>query len=269
MYKKPNPLTMKAAYLQNKRQLEAARELAAAAQSQALQKSSLLSEMSHEIRTPMNAILGFTELAELAHIKGDSGKMADYLGKIRLAATQLLHLINNILDYSGMENGKVKILSEAFVLSDTVHTTLDRLRPESERQGLAFTAELDFAHDAVIGDSLRLQQILTNLLTNAVKYTPAGGHVDLTVQELEDTCSGIPSYRFTVTDDGIGMSDEFLQRLFTPYERASSQVSRTEGTGLGMSITAKLVSLMQGTIQVASKSGEGTTVTVVLPFRLA
>ncbi len=259
----PSPLAIKAAYRKSCQQLETARELAFQAHQTALVKDRLLSDMSHEIRSALHAVLGFTELAELAYIKGDTSLTARHMQKARQSSSHLLHLLDNILDFSRMENGSVKLSKEPFQLSLIIGQLLDCLQPEILRKQLQVTKDLQLRHDYLLGDSLRLQQILTNIMTNAVKYTPETGHIILQVSEKSSPCQ----FNFTISDTGVGMSEAFLQKIFLPYERAAEAGSLAQGSGLGMAITAELVSLMGGHILISSKEKKGTTVVVTLPFQ--
>ena len=227
-------------------------------------KDNFLSNMSHDIRTPMNAIVGLTLLAKM-HLD-ETARVADALSKIETASGHLLNLINDVLDMSRINSGRMQITPEDFSLNDLIHETYVIVRPQAEKKGhtLRFvTGDIDA--ETLRGDSLRLRQIFVNIIGNAVKYTPDGGVV--TVRFAEETKGASCLLLFTCEDNGIGMSEEFLQRIFTPFERVqNSTVSRIEGTGLGMSIVAKLTEAMGGTVDVKSKPNEGTTVTVRVPL---
>jgi len=228
-------------------------------------KETFLSNMSHDIRTPMNAIIGMTALAK-KHID-EKARVADALNKIETASAHLLSLINDVLDMSRINSGRLQIAGEQFSLSDLLHDLLIIVRPQAaqKKHSLVFkTGEI--LRETLYGDALRLRQIYVNLVSNAVKYTPDGGKITLLVSEemQDERCLLI----FRCEDNGMGMSEEFLQRIFRPFERVqSSTASKIEGTGLGMSIVKKLVEAMDGVIDIQSKLGEGTCVTVKIPLR--
>ena len=229
-------------------------------------KESFLSSMSHDIRTPMNAIIGMTALAK-KHID-EKPRVADALGKIEVASSHLLSLINEVLDMSRINSGRMVLSEDLFSLSDLLHDTLTIVRPQAEQKhhALRFRAG-DIACESLYGDALRLRQIYVNIINNSVKYTNDGGTITVTVSQnrRED---GRCALIFRCEDNGIGMSREFLSRVFEPFERvASSTNSKIEGTGLGMSIVKKLVDAMGGTIAIESELGRGTVVTVTVPMR--
>ena len=233
-------------------------------------KSDFLSTMSHDIRTPMNAIMGMTTLAT-AHFN-DSARVWDCLSKIAISSKHLLSLINDVLDMSKIESGKVTLGSTQILLPELVGQLFAILQPQAEAGGLTLERQVDeLKHPSVYGDALRLNQILINLLGNAVKFTPRGGTVQFIVEELpESKGEGFARYRFTVRDNGCGMSEEFLSHLFEPFTRSRESVSgRLEGTGLGLSITKGLIDLMGGEISVSSSLGEGSTFMVTLDFRIS
>ncbi|BDF69956.1 hypothetical protein CE91St41_28170 [Oscillospiraceae bacterium] len=228
-----------------------------------LAKSEFLSRMSHDIRTPMNAILGMASIAE-RHMD-DPHRLADCLDKIRVSGDHLLGLINEVLDMSKIESGSVSLSESAFLLGDTLNAVVQIIRPDAERRGQHLTLRTALPGGAVRGDPMRLQQILLNLLSNAVKYTPEGGHISLAAEEKLSGHSGVACFEFTVEDDGIGIPQEFLGRLFTPFERAEdARVSAVQGTGLGLSITRNLVQMMNGSIRVESEPNRGTRFTVTV-----
>ncbi len=230
-------------------------------------KSDFLSNMSHDIRTPLNAIIGMTTIAR-AHMD-DRERIEDCVEKIDLSSRHLLGLINDILDMSRIESGKMTLSPEAFTMADFIYSLMAVFRPQADRKNQ--TVVLDFTgirHERVRGDQLRIQQVLINILSNAVKFTPEEGTITLTVRENRDVGGSgrnYAYYEFEVTDNGIGMSPEFLEKVFQPFERAES-VHRIEGTGLGMTITQNLVKMMNGEITVESEEGRGTTFTVTLPL---
>ena len=229
-------------------------------------KEEFLSNMSHDIRTPMNAIIGMTALAK-KHID-EKARVMDALNKIDVASSHLLGLINDILDISRINSGKMKISDEQFSLSDLLHDTLTIIRPQMAKKNHAFTFRVDdMPEETLRGDPMRLRQIYVNIISNAVKYTNDGGNITVAVTEEmeEDRCT----LCLSCTDNGIGMSPDFLDRIFDPFERVSSStISRIEGTGLGMSIVKKLVDAMEGSIRIESELGAGTSVTVRIPLRV-
>ena len=232
-----------------------------------LAKETFLSNMSHDIRTPMNAIVGMTALAK-KHID-EKARVSDALNKIEVASGHLLSLINDILDMSRINSGKMNIAEEYFSLSDLLHETMTIIRPQIAQKRHAFSFETgEIFAENLCGDPLRLRQIFVNILNNAVKYTPEGGALRLTVSEERE--GGRCVLCFTCADNGIGMSEAFLEKIFDPFERASSStISKIEGTGLGMSIVKKLIDAMQGSIRIESRPGEGTTVFIRIPLRYA
>lgn len=229
-------------------------------------KKDFLSRMSHEIRTPMNAIVGMTTIAATAI--DNRAKVEDCLQKISYSSKHLLMLINDILDMSRIESNRMRINAEPFELFHFLNTFVSVVYPQASEKGLEFKEKtVGFSeHTTFIGDSLRLNQILLNLLSNAIKFTPEGGTVEFCVTYLparNNKCW----LRFVVSDTGIGMDEQGLSLLFTPFEQANASIAgKYGGTGLGMSITQNLISLMGGYISVESKLGEGTTFTVELPF---
>ena len=230
-------------------------------------KSDFLSHMSHDIRTPLNAIIGMTTIAQ-SHLD-ERSRVADCLEKIDLSSRHLLGLINDSLDMSRIESGKMALSPEEFTMADFIHGLMAVLQPQADKKHQNLT--LDFSGircENVRGDQLRIQQVLINILNNAVKFTPEGGDICLRVRETGERYgpSGTYAYyEFTIRDTGMGMSPEFLTRIFQPFERAGS-VNRIEGTGLGMAITHNLVEMMNGTISVSSQEGVGTQFTVTLPL---
>ncbi len=227
-------------------------------------KDTFLSNMSHDIRTPMNAIVGLTLLAKM-HLD-ETSRVADALNKIETASGHLLSLINDVLDMSRINSGRMQITAEAFSLNDLIHEIMIIIRPQAEKKkhAMRLTTE-DISVETLIGDSLRLRQIFVNIISNSVKYTPDGGEITVRFSEemTQDRCALL----FTCQDNGIGMSEDFLQRIFEPFERVhTSTVSRIEGTGLGMSIVKKLTEAMGGSIAIQSKPQEGTTVKIRIPL---
>lgn len=228
-------------------------------------KQNFLSKMSHEIRTPMNAIIGMTTIAA-AYIE-DRGRVENCLKKIGYSSKHLMTLINDVLDMSKIDEGKMSISREAFNLEHVAEYITSIIYQQAVDKQVDFSMPLvDITDTDLIGDSLRLNQILLNLLSNALKFTPEGGRVTLEIRQLQRK-NGRVRLRFTVQDTGIGMSREFMARLFQPFEQENRNVSQArEGTGLGMSITKNLVTLMGGTIMVESELDKGSVFKVELDF---
>ena len=231
-------------------------------------KTRFLSNMSHDIRTPMNGIIGMTAIAA-AHLD-DRARVEDCLVKITAASKHLLGLINEVLDMSKIESGKVDLQDEAFSLSDTVEQLLAIVRPQMEARSHRFEVLVNsLEHEDVIGDSQRIQQVFLNLLSNAAKYTPDGGTVRFSIAEKPLKGPKLACYEFVVEDNGIGMSEEFLKKLYDPFVRAEdSRMGGIQGTGLGMTITRTIIQMMNGNIQVQSRPNEGTRVIVTLLLQL-
>ena len=231
-------------------------------------KSNFLSNMSHDIRTPMNAIIGFTTLA-VSNID-DKKRVRDYLGKILSSSNHLLSLINDILDMSRIESGKIHLEETEVSLSDVLHDLKTIISGQIHAKQLELYMDaMDVTNEDVYCDKTRLNQILLNLLSNAVKFTPAGGTVSVRIRQCPGTQKGSGLYEIRVKDNGIGMSQEFAKKIFSPFERErTSTVSRTQGTGLGMAITKNIVNMMGGTIEVHTEQGKGTEFIVRLPFRI-
>ena len=230
-------------------------------------KSTFLSNMSHDIRTPMNAIIGFTTLA-LSNID-DTDRVKDYLGKTLASSNHLLSLINDVLDMSRIESGKIHLEEVEVNLSDVLHDLKTIVSGQIYAKQLEFYMDaMDVTDEDVYCDKTRLNQILLNLLSNAIKFTPAGGTVSVRVRQLAGKVHGCGQYEFRIKDNGIGMSQEFAQKIFEPFERErTSTVSRIQGTGLGMAITKNIVDMMGGTIEVQTAQGKGTEFTVCVPMR--
>ena len=228
-------------------------------------KEVFLSNMSHDIRTPMNAIVGMTALAK--KYIDEKTRVSDALDKIETASAHLLSLINDVLDMSRINSGRLRLSEERFYLSDLIHDIMTIIRPQMEQK--KHDCRLDIGEietECFWGDPLRLRQVFVNIINNAVKYTSAGGCIVIRFSEMPETdrCW----LRFSCEDNGIGMSEEFLKRLFVPFERVdNSTISGVEGTGLGMSIVARLVEAMGGKIEVKSQEGKGTKVDIAIPMR--
>ena len=231
-------------------------------------KSQFLFNMSHDIRTPMNAIIGLTTIAAMDIDKPE--KVKSCLTKISSSSRQLLGLINDVLDMSRIESGRVSLNEEHFVLSDMIDDFISITQRQAIDKGLTMEINVsDLTHERVIGDAVQIKRILVNIIGNALKFTPAGGEIWLTLRELPFTARGYGNYQFTVRDTGIGMSESFMSKMFLPFERAeNSTKSRVEGTGLGMAITKNIVDMMGGQIKVESELGKGTTFTVNIPIKL-
>ena len=231
-------------------------------------KSTFLSNMSHDIRTPMNAIIGFTTLA-VSNIDNQE-RVQDYLGKILSSSNHLLSLINDILDMSRIESGKIHLEETEVSLSDVLHDLKTIISGQIHAKQLELYMDvMDVINEDVYCDKTRLNQVLLNLLSNAVKFTPAGGTVSVRLKQYPKAVKGSKLYEIRVKDTGIGMSQEFVQKIFSPFERErTSTVSRTQGTGLGMAITKNIVDMMGGTIEVQTEQGKGTEFIVCLPLRI-
>ena len=231
-------------------------------------KSTFLSNMSHDIRTPMNAIIGFTTLA-VSNID-DKKRVRDYLGKIISSSNHLLSLINDILDMSRIESGKIHLEETQVSLADVLHDLKTIISGQIYAKQLdLYMDAMDVTNEDVYCDKTRLNQVLLNLLSNAVKFTPAGGTVSVRLKQFPVAVKGSGLYEIRVKDNGIGMSQEFVKKLFSPFERErTSTVSRTQGTGLGMAITKNIVDMMGGTIEVQTEQDKGTEFIVRLPFRI-
>ena len=230
-------------------------------------KTTFLNNMSHDIRTPMNAIIGFTDLAA-SHINNRE-QVTDYLSKIKRSSEHLLSLINDVLDMSRIESGKMNITNRPERLSDIIHTLRGLVLADARSREQSFLIELDNVHDEMIMcDKLRLNQVLLNIVSNSIKYTPHKGSILMSVKE-KPAEPGYGIYEFLVKDDGIGMSEEFLSQIFEPFTRVnSSTVSGIQGTGLGMSITKNIVDMMGGTINISSRENMGTTVLIQFKFEI-
>ncbi len=232
-------------------------------------KTTFLNNMSHDIRTPMNAIIGFTALAS-THID-NTDRVLDYLAKIGQSSNHLLSLINDILDMSRIESGKVNIAENPENLAEILHSLRDIVQADVHAKQLEFFIDtVDVTDENIYCDRLRLNQALLNILSNAMKFTPPGGTVAMRITERQISRTGYACYEFRVKDTGIGMSPEFVKTIFEPFTREhSSTVSNTQGTGLGMAITKTIVDMMGGSIEVRSEEGKGTEFIVTLDFRLS
>ncbi len=247
---------------------QALSDAVAAAETANRAKSTFLSNMSHDIRTPMNAIIGFTTLA-ISNID-DKERVKDYLAKTLASSNHLLSLINDVLDMSRIESGKIHLEEVEVNLSDVLHDLKTIVSGQIYAKQLELYMDaMDVTDEDVYCDKTRLNQVLLNLLSNAIKFTPAGGTVSVRVRQLAGQVRGCGQYEFRVKDNGIGMSPEFAQKIFEPFERErTSTVSRIQGTGLGMAITKNIVDMMGGTIEVQTAQGKGSEFIVRVPLRV-
>ena len=246
---------------------QALSDAVAAAETANRAKSTFLSNMSHDIRTPMNAIIGFTTLA-LSNID-DKERVKDYLAKTLASSNHLLSLINDVLDMSRIESGKIHLEEVEVNLSDVLHDLKTIVSGQIYAKQLELYMDAtDVTDEDVYCDKTRLNQILLNLLSNAIKFTPAGGTVSVRVRQLAGKVHGCGQYEFRIKDNGIGMSPEFAKKIFEPFERErTSTVSRIQGTGLGMAITKNIVDMMGGTIEVQTAQGKGSEFIIRVPMR--
>ena len=231
-------------------------------------KSTFLSNMSHDIRTPMNAIIGFTTLA-VSNIENQE-KVRDYLGKILASSNHLLSLINDILDMSRIESGKIHLEETKVNLSDLLHDLKTIISGQIHAKQLELYMDaMDVTDEDVYCDKTRLNQVLLNLLSNAIKFTPAGGTVSVRLRQFPSTQKDCAQYEIRVKDNGIGMSQEFAQKIFDPFERErTSTVSKIQGTGLGMAISKNIVNMMGGTIDIQTQKNKGTEFIISLMLRI-
>ncbi len=231
-------------------------------------KTTFLSNMSHDIRTPMNAIIGFSTIA-VSHID-NRDQVLDCLHKVLSSSNHLLSLINDILDMSRIESGKVQIKEQECNISELIHNLVDIIQSQVKAKQLElFIDTLEVTNEDVIADPLKLNQVFINILSNAVKYTPAGGTISFRIMQKTTFRHGYGDYIFIIKDSGIGMSPEFVEHVFEPFERESTVTqSGIQGTGLGMAITRNIVEMMNGTISVESQVGKGSTFTVTMELKL-
>lgn len=231
-------------------------------------KSEFLSRMSHDIRTPMNAIIGMTAIASM-HVE-EPAKVMDCLNKINVSGTHLLGLINEILDMSKIESGKLNLCEEEFNLCETIENLLAMFHPQidEKKQQLQVNIE-NLQHEEVIGDSQRLLQIFVNIMGNAIKFTPDGGMISLRISEKDSSAHGMGYYQFVFEDTGIGMPADFIEKIFEPFARADESRSGKTGTGLGMSIARTIACMMNGDIKAESAPGEGSRFTVTVYLKLS
>ena len=231
-------------------------------------KTTFLSNMSHDIRTPMNAVIGFSTL--LSRDPGNEVKVREYTRKISAASNHLLGLINDILDISKIESGKMSLRQSVFSIDELIESVNVVIRPMAGAKKQFFQIELGtMSHELFIGDKTRVNQVLINLLSNAIKYTPDGGKITFAITDLGQTSHSFERLRFVISDTGYGINDEFKKVIFEPFTRAENSTTNKEtGTGLGLAITKNIVDLMGGTISIESNPGKGTTFTVELPLNL-
>ena len=239
-----------------------------AAENASRAKTEFLSNMSHDIRTPMNAIVGLTAIAG-ANIENQD-KVVECLGKITKSSRHLLGLINEVLDMARIESGRISLAEEDFSLPELVDNLLTLTKPAIDEHHHQFEVHVEhIEHEAVCGDSLRIQQVFVNLMSNAVKYTPDGGNITLTIKENPNGFSELGCYEFSIEDNGIGMTPEFQKIMFEPFSRADDhRTTKVQGTGLGMAIARNIVNLMNGDIQVESAPNKGTKITVTVYLKL-
>ena len=252
--------------LQNAR--ESAEQAMEAAKCANESKTRFLANMSHDIRTPLNAIVGISSLME--HALDNPVQMQNYIQKLQASEQHLMDLINDILDMSKIENSSMELHTEHLNLSEQIEQVVTMIRPQAKERHQTFTVQTDTIwHNYFLGDATRLRQILINLLSNAVKYTQEKGCISFHIQELPDTNNSRATYHFSVTDNGIGMSDEFLKCIFEPFSRSDLSIkSKVQGTGLGMSITKRIIDAMGGQIQIQSAPGKGSRFEVTLSFKI-
>lgn len=239
-----------------------------AAENASRAKTDFLSNMSHDIRTPMNAIVGLTAIAG-ANIENPD-KVIECLGKMTKSSRHLLGLINEVLDMARIESGKMSLAEEDFNLPELVDNLITLTKPAIDEHRHNFEVHVDrIEHEAVCGDSLRIQQVFVNLMSNAVKYTPDGGNITFSIKEKPNGFSKLGCYEFSIADNGIGMTPEFQKIMFEPFSRADDhRTTKVQGTGLGMAITQNIVNLMNGSIKVDSAPGKGTRITVTIYLKL-
>ena len=239
-----------------------------AAENASRAKTEFLSNMSHDIRTPMNAIVGLTAIAG-ANIESQD-RVVECLGKITKSSRHLLGLINEVLDMARIESGRISLAEEDFSLPELVDNLLTLTKPAIDEHHHQLEVHIEhIEHEAVCGDSLRIQQVFVNLMSNAVKYTPDGGNITLTIKEKPNGFSELGCYEFSIEDNGIGMTPEFQKIMFEPFSRVDDhRTTKVQGTGLGMAIARNIVNLMNGDIQVESAPNKGTKITVTVYLKL-
>jgi signal transduction histidine kinase/CheY-like chemotaxis protein len=250
---------------ENQSKLEEERERAEAANSA---KTTFLFNMSHDIRTPMNAIIGFTDLME--KYQEDPEKRADYLQKIRGSSTVLLSIINNVLEMARIEKGTIEIDEMAWSAEQFNDTLYSVFQDMMKQKNIEFTRQINVEHHYVFCDPIKLREVFLNILSNAYKYTESGGKVHMLLEEIPCDREGYVLYRTTISDTGIGMSEEFVPHIFEEFSREKNTTdNKIEGTGLGMPIVKRLIELMDGTIEVVSEKGRGSSFIVTIPHKIA
>lgn len=244
------------------------REAMRRAESASQAKNDFLSAMSHDLRTPMNGVIGMTAIAA-SHLD-DKDRVKDCLNKINTASAHLLNLINEVLDMSRMENGKMELAEEPFNLGQLIQEVLSMNLLGIRQKNHAIQVHIhSMEHEQVVGDPVRMQRVTANLLSNAIKYTPEGGSISIALKEKPPEIKGYGCYELIVKDNGIGMSAEFQKKVFLPFEREDDvKFRKIQGTGLGMSIVQNIVSLMMGRIEVESAKNQGTTFCVTVNLKL-
>ena len=232
-------------------------------------KTTFLSNMSHDIRTPLNAIVGLSDICEMNADNPD--RVRECIAKQKAASEHLMALINDVLEMNKIESGKVVFMNEEFKIGLTIHNIVMLVQQRMVDKKLKFNVAItNLVHENVIGDEQRIKRAVLNIISNAIKFTDVGGKVSIVINESESDKEGYANYSISVTDTGIGMTEEFLKKIFVPFERMhDSTVSQIEGAGLGMTIAHDLIESLGGNIQVKSQLGQGTTVTVNVPLKIA
>jgi CheY-like chemotaxis protein/nitrogen-specific signal transduction histidine kinase len=231
-------------------------------------KSTFLFNMSHDIRTPMNAIIGFADL--LDKHQEEPEKRADYLKKIQDSSTVLLSIINNVLEMSRIEKGTLEMDESAWSAEQFNDTLYSVFQEMMKQKGIRFTRQVIVDHPYVFCDPIKLREVFLNVLSNAYKYTNSGGSVNMHLEEIPSDREGYAIYQTTISDTGIGMSEEFLPHIFEEFSRENNSTdNKIEGTGLGMPIVKRLVDFMEGTIEVRSEKGKGSSFIITIPHRIA
>ena len=226
-------------------------------------KSDFLSRMSHDIRTPLNAITGMTNIAKL-HLD-DKEKVSDCLSKIESSSSHLINLVNEVLDMSKIESGKMCLSEESFDLYDVIRNVSTITNQQAATKQIQLKIQHDnIRHNRLVGDATRLEQLIINIVGNAIKFTPTGGNVDVEFEETLSIVKGYAKFKIYCTDTGIGMDEETLKNVFDPFYRAKKSSNKIEGTGLGMSIAKNIANMMNGDIKAESEPGKGTTFKVTI-----
>lgn len=231
-------------------------------------KAAFLFGMSHDIRTPMNAIMGFTALAQ-RHLE-EPDKLKEYLGKINESSQHMLALIDDLLEMSKLDYGRIELKAEPCDLKEQLNIVLDMFKVEADDKSVKLVEDIDLVNQEVFIDTLRFRRIMSNLISNAIKFTPKNGHVSVTARQKKVSDSGYARFEFSIKDSGVGMTEEFMRKMFEAFEREETSTQTGYiGTGLGLTITKKLLDIMGGSIKVTSKKDRGSTFTVDLPLKLA